>query len=212
MTDRPDVDGVRYVATCPVHETLAKRQGDGTYSCSRCGGRLEGWDVTDRETGRVVNHIEAGAAKRPAADAAPQIEFKWNTAKPKAGSQVVVAMAKLADASGTTVLDVRLVRRSSQPEYLIDWKEKAKASKDVSDRGRAWTGLDLGHAQKAFADTVGQSLAAGWILVPLLFGCGRAVPTRPVPPPPGARARGNEPAMPRPAKAPRSAQRKGKAA
>lgn len=179
----------RLVRTCTTHGTVLRpAEGDG-FACSKCGGRVGRWNVVERKTGKVLEVAEDEAYLRRRATGSPAAApwFEFSEKQPRPGSQVVAAMAKLADATGSAVVDIRLLRRTSQPAFVVDWRQRAKGSKKVSDQGRAWVGLDWARAREAFVDVVGNSVAAGWIQVPLMFGCGRAVPLCPVPAPPAAR-------------------------
>ncbi len=198
----------RFVRLCPTHRTTLKTDGDG-FACSRCGGRIGRWVIHDLQKDKDVEEgtDEAFLKAKRTPSVAPALDFEFSDKKPRPHSQVVVALAKLADTRGTVIMDVRLLHRGHQPAFLIDWTEHApgKAKAEIRDRGRAWTGLSLEQAKQAFVVVVQQALADGWLLAPRRFGTGRAVPTRPVPPPPGARAA--EPPQPSP-KAPRGAQRR----
>ena len=195
----------RLVRTCQTHGTvlLAKADGSDGYACSKCGGRVARWNVVERKTGKVLEAAEdeayieaqrrhavvqsAAGPRALSAGVGDALKFEFSEKKPKAGSQVVVAMAKLADAVGSTVIDIRLLRRTNQPAFVVDWRQRVKGAKEIQDQGRAWVGLELEAAKRAFVEVVGNSVAAGWIVVPLLFGAGRSVPLSPVPLPPAAR-------------------------
>ena len=187
MTARPAVDGDRYVATCPTHETKVRPLGD-LYTCSKCGpGPLLGWDVTDRTTGRVVDHIEAPA--KPVVATAPVGDEKIRSAaaagKPQPNSHRVLAAAKFMDAAGA-VLFVKLFYRAWAVPFAVEWESRPKGGKKAA--GRCAQTIDEAEAQRHYLAAIRDAIGAGWTRVNKRSGSGRGMAMLPIPAPPSAAA------------------------